>query len=102
PATGLPGVFPDDIALRFNDHVRHHLLHFPDIVVRPGGMTFGSGHSSSVPEADREYLPQLELRLEMAAAQIELGEPLHLAWILMNKSETPIVVPSDIRTEAQH
>lgn len=104
PATGAPGVFPDQIALRFNDHVRHHLIQFPDIVVRPGGMTFGSGHSSTVPEADRQYLSprELELRLEPVATRIELGEPLQLAWILMNKSEGPVAVPADIRVEAQH
>ena len=51
PASGDPGVFPTDIALRFNRHVRHHLVHFPDIVVHPGGMSFGTGHSATVPES---------------------------------------------------
>ena len=40
PATGEPGVFPDDINLAINDHVRHHLIHLPDPVVRPGGWPF--------------------------------------------------------------
>lgn len=104
PTTGDPGVFPDDIALRFNDHVRHHLIHFPDIVVRPGGMTFGSGHNSTVPEADRYYFPaeQLELLLNPAFTQIELGEPLPLAWELINHANDPIPVPTDLRTEAYH
>jgi hypothetical protein len=103
PATGAPGVFPDNINLRFNEHVRHHLVHFPDIVVRPGGMTFGSGHSSVVPEADRQYFSaqELELRLEPVEAQIQIGEPLRLAWTLVNHSQVPIPVPSDIRVEAQ-
>ena len=39
-----PGVFPDDISLKFNSHVKHHLVHFPDPVVRPGGMGFEAGH----------------------------------------------------------
>ena len=70
PATGEPGIFPDNIKLEFNDHVTHHLVHFPDIVVRPGGMTFGSGHSSPVPEADRYFFAaeQLELTLEPSKA----------------------------------
>jgi hypothetical protein len=104
PTTGEPGVFPDNINLGFNEHVRHHLVHFPDIVVRPGGMTFGSGHSSVVPEADRQYVSEqeLELRLEPVETQIELGEPLQLAWTLVNRSEAPIPVPSDVRIEAQH
>ena len=83
-----PGVFPDDINLAFNDHVRHHLVHFPDISVRPGGMTFGSGHSSTVPEADRYYFEpdELALTLDPVEAQIELAEPLELHWTLKNTS----------------
>src|SRR5207249_11065088 len=65
PFTGEPGVFPTEIALRFNDHVRHHLVHFPDIVVRPGGMTFGTGHSSTVPQADRYYFAKSQLDLTL-------------------------------------
>lgn len=104
PTTGAPGVFPNDIALRFNEHVRHHLAHFPDIVVRPGGMTFGSGHSSQVPEADRYYFSaqELELTLDLREDHIELGEPLQLSWTLLNQSAAPLPVPSDISIEAQH
>jgi hypothetical protein len=104
PGSGLPGVFPDNIALRFNDHVRHHMIHFPDVTVRPGGMTFGSGHSSTVPEADRHYFAEehLQLRLEPGSKQIELGEPFQLAWILTNTASVPIAVPSDINIEAHH
>lgn len=104
PTTGAPGVFPDNIALQFNDHVRHHLVHFPDIVVRPGGMTFGSGHISVVPETDRYYFaPQeLELKVDLGATPIELGEPLQLSWTLLNRSSAAIPAPSDISIEAQH
>jgi hypothetical protein len=101
---GPPGVFPDDISLSFNNHVRHHLIHWPDPVLRPGGMTFGSGHSSSVPSADRLYFAadELELDLHVAADHIELGEPLRLSWTLTNRTDVAIPVPSDIGVEAQH
>jgi hypothetical protein len=104
PATGAPGVFPDQINLAFNEHVRHHLIHFPDPVVRPGGMTFGTGHSSSVPEADRYYFEPDELALELQPSEslLELGEPLELAWTLTNTSRRPLPVPADISVEAQH
>jgi len=104
PATGAPGVFPDQINLAFNDHVRHHLVHFPDVVVRPGGMTFGSGHSSSVPEADRYYFDpdELALTLDPVEPHIALGEPLELHWTLKNTSRREIPVPSDVGIEAQH
>lgn len=104
PATGAPGVFPDQINLGFNEHVRHHLVHFPDITVRPGGMTFGSGHSSTVPEADRYFFAPDELALELDVKQshIELGEPLELAWTVTNVSGTTLPVPTDVGVEAQH
>lgn len=105
PATGQPGVFPNNIHLGFNAHVRQHLIHFPDPTVRPGGMTFGSGHSSVVPQAsdnDRHYFAteDLELRVVARQKQLQLGEPLQLEWELINNSGGPIPAPTDISTEA--
>lgn len=104
PTTGAPGVFPDQINLAFNDHVRHHLVHFPDPVVRPGGMTFGSGHSSTVPEADRYFFEpdELALTLDPVSPRVALAEPLELRWTLKNTSREEIPIPSDIGIEAQH
>lgn len=104
PTTGDPGVFPDNINLAFNEHVRHHLVHFPDIAVRPGGMTFGSGHSSTLPQADRTFFSasELELVVDVDSSRIELGEPLQLSWTLTNRSEQPLPVPNDLTIEAQH
>ena len=104
PTTGAPGVFPDNINLAFNEHVRHHLVHFPDIAVRPGGMTFGSGHSSTLPQADRTYFSasELELTVDVESSRIELGEPLLLSWTLTNRSDEALPVPNDISIEAQH
>lgn len=104
PTTGAPGIFPDNINLGFNDHVRHHLVHFPDIAVRPGGMTFGSGHSSTLPQADRTWFSagELELTLKVDSSRIELGEPLELSWTLTNGTDEPLPVPSDVSVEAQH
>jgi hypothetical protein len=84
--------------------VRHHLVHFPDVAVRPGGLTFGSGHSSTLPQADRTYFSasELELALEVDSSRIELGEPLQLTWTLTNRSDEPLPVPSDLTFEAQH
>ena len=104
PATGQPGVCPTNINLGFNEHVKHPLIHFPDPTVRPGGMTFGSGHSSFVPSADqdRHYLSadDLELRVTTQQTQVALGEPVQLAWELVNNSSEAIPVPNDISTEA--
>ena len=102
PTTGAPGVFPDNINVGSNDHVRHHLIHFPDPVVRPGGMTFGSGHISTVPEADRHYFPpdELALDIEIEDDHIDLGEPLLLRWRLTNRTDVELPVPTKISLEA--
>lgn len=102
---GPPGIFPDDINLAFNAHVRRHLIHWPDPLVRPGGHTFGSGHGGpAIPSPDRQYFTahELELRIDLASEAIEIGEPLKVAWTLTNNSQMAIPVPTDVSLEAQH
>jgi len=103
---GPPGVFPDNINLGFNDHVRHHLIHFPDPAVRPGGMTFGTGHSSTVPQSDLDryfFTPdEMELSVQAMKNRIKIGEPCEVDLELTNKSNVDIPTPTDIGTEAQH
>jgi hypothetical protein len=69
-----------------------------------GGMTFGSGHSSTVPETDRRYFAPNELSLELQVADdhIELGEPLSLRWQLTNRINLEVPAPTDISLPAQH
>jgi hypothetical protein len=103
PTTGAPGVFPDQIRLAVNQHVRHHMIHFPDPLVRPGGHTFASGHTSVVPQADKYAFGPGELALEVKVGQeggIALGEPLLLSWRLTNTGQEPLPVPTDIGTSA--
>ena len=103
PATGAPGIFPDQIRLAVNQHVRHHMIHFPDPLVRPGGHTFASGHTSVVPQADKYAFGPGELALEVTAGQagsIALGEPLMLSWKLTNTGQETLPVPTDIGTAA--
>lgn len=104
PASGAPGVFPTNINLAFNTHVRRHLIHWPDPVVRPGGHTFNSGHGgAAIPSADLQRFgaDELDLRLNLSGS-VELGEPLQLQWTLTNTSAAPIAVPSDLGLGAQH
>jgi hypothetical protein len=67
-------------------------------------MTFGSGHSSTLPQADRTYFSasELELTLDVDSSRIELGEPLQLSWTLTNRTDEPLPVPNDLSIEAQH
>ncbi len=97
------GTFPDGIVLDFNDHVRHHLIHLPDIVIRPGGMTWTAGHNGiPVPQSDTEgdeiYVdhPALELKLAAGKGRVKLGEPLELTWELQNVSDAATWMPGDL------
>jgi hypothetical protein len=100
------GTFPNDIFLGFNDHVRHHLIHLPDIVIRPGGMTFNAGHNGiPVPQADTDgdemYIdhPGLDLKFAAKKLRVRIGEPLHLEWELKNVSDEAIWLPGDLSIE---
>jgi hypothetical protein len=104
-----PNVFPDDISLKFNAHVKRHLVHFPDSVVRPGGMTFTIGHEPTldpVPQADvgRYFFApnQLELNIQTSKNRLQIGEPYEIDLELSNKSNVDIPLPTDISTSAQH
>ena len=104
---GAGGTFPADIKLDFNEHVRHHLQHLPDPVVRPGGMTFTAGHngipipSTDEPEGVQEVVehPFLKLSLRAKKHRVKIGEPLPLEWELTNAGDTSIRAPNFVGIE---
>ncbi|MFF7845340.1 hypothetical protein ACFZC6_42360 [Streptomyces ossamyceticus] len=103
PATGAPGVFPDQINLGFNPTVRNHLAHMPDPVVRPGGWPFASWFPAGAPQAsDRNLFRSDELDFEVwaEAGRVPLGAPVTVSWRLTNTSQGELVVPTDLRMEA--
>lgn len=102
--SGDPGVFPDDIKLKVNTNVRHHLAHFPDPVVRPGGHTFSSWTATPVPAADRFEVGEELLALDVRTTddRVELGEPVLLAWELTNTGAVDTAVPSEVTTESTY
>ncbi|WP_143587700.1 hypothetical protein [Streptomyces alboverticillatus] len=103
PATGAPGVFPDQINLGFNTTVRNHLAHMPDPVIRPGGWPFASWFPSGAPQAsDRNLFYPNELRFEVKAEtdHAPLGAPVTVSWKLTNTSGAALMVPNDLRMEA--
>jgi hypothetical protein len=101
------GTFPVDINLDFNEHVRHHLQHLPDPVVRPGGMTFTAGHngipvpSVDEPEGAQEIIehPFLKLTLRAKKERLKIGEPLPLSWKLTNTGHSAIRAPNFVGIE---
>ena len=58
-----------------NVTVRHHVVHMPDPVVRPGGWPFASWFGATVPQAsDRHLFEPSELELTV------VGPPLRSPW----------------------
>jgi hypothetical protein len=103
--TGEAGVFPDDIRLEVNEHVRHHLIHMPDICVRPGGMTFGSGHGGGfVPERDRYVfgIDELMLTVDVLENNVAIGEPVQIRYRVTNTGTESLPVPGDISIESTY
>ena len=103
PATGEPGVFPDQIKIAHNTTVRHHLNHMPDPVIRPGGWPFASWFPTGAPQAaDRHDFAPSELTLTVTAGteRVALGQPLDLSWTMTNTSGVPLRAPNDVSTEA--
>ena len=103
PATGAPGVFPDQINLVHNATVRNHLNHMPDPVIRPGGWPFSSWFPTGSPQAaDQHQFDSTELSLDVTSAtdHLALGQPLDLSWTLKNESGGPLVAPNDVSVEA--
>ncbi|MEO5685492.1 MAG: hypothetical protein ABIQ88_22790 [Chitinophagaceae bacterium] len=102
--TGAPGVFPTNIHLGFNAHCRHHLIHFPDPVVRPGAMNWTAGHpalgGAFAPSADggRIFISADAVRftIKTQSEQVKIGEPLLIAWEVENNSQEDIPMPNDI------
>ena len=94
------GTYPDDIRFAFNEHNRHHLIHFPDVVVRPGGEDFEFGHDTDfAPEAmDNADAAGLKLNIRPGSNRLKLGEPLTLRIELLNDGGNTIHVPQNIGT----
>jgi hypothetical protein len=103
PATGAPGVFPDQINLAHNTTVRHHLNHMPDPVIRPGGWPFASWFPTGAPQASDRHLfdaSELDLAVNCESETVSLGEPVGISWTMTNRCGVPLVAPNDISTEA--
>lgn len=104
PTSGEPGVFPDQINLAVNTTVRHHLVHMPDPVIRPGGWPFGSWFGTNVPEASDRYRfdsSELGLAVTLAGDGVVLGQPVELSWALTNHSGAGLLAPNNVSLEGQ-
>jgi hypothetical protein len=99
-ALGTAGVFPDGIALAFNDTVKRHLRHQPDPTVRPGAMDFFGAAVAAPEPADVAWIETAELALEVSSRRVRLGQPVTLRYRLSNQGRMPLAVPETLDTES--
>ena len=96
---GAEGTFPDGINLAFNQTVKHHLRHYPDPAVRPGGMDYFGATVNAPQPADVDWVSNVRLDVVPSTQQARLGQPITLEWTLTNESAGPVAVPDRIDTE---
>jgi hypothetical protein len=95
------GTYPNDINFAFNAHNTHHLIHAPDVVVRPGGEDFMFGHDANfAPEAQDDARDRgVTLRVAASDGRLKLGQPLVVNVELVNGGATPVLVPAILGTK---
>ncbi len=99
------GTYPDDIRFEFSPHHKHHFIHAPDVVVRPGGEDFGYGHHGAgfnPEDAEDAAAIGLQLSMDTVRNHIKLGEPLVLKIALSNNGNGPVKVPESIAWTSMH
>jgi hypothetical protein len=99
-----PQQFPDNIEWSFSPRDIRLLCHFPDIAVRPGGISFGTPHQrlpvnvrDEVVEADG-----LELKVSALNEVIPIGAPVRINFSLINRSEEDREVPGSLSMKTGH
>jgi hypothetical protein len=93
--------FPDNIKWSFTDDDARRLKHWPDPVVRPGGMPFGFSHTAPTmpPIHNAVEMPNVELSVTPTLNEVPLGAPVRLELSLRNSSReenVQVQVPADI------
>lgn len=87
------GAFWDVVEWSFHADDLWRLRHWPDPVIRPGGLPFDD---YSVYDASAQLLAasdQIELTVQPVSASVPLGAPIRLELTLHNKSGEPVLAP---------
>jgi len=91
-----PVQFPDNIQWSHAPDDQKRLRHFPDIWVRPGGISFGKDYPALLP--DDMIIPDKELVLKVSPEEetVPIGAPVRLNYSLVNISNNAKLVPKDL------
>ena len=91
--------FPGNISWAFHADNLKQLRHYPDPFVRPGSVAFGLASNATPPitPTDLEIeLEELSLEVTPLLAEVPLGAPVRVNYRLVNNSDQPIEVPTDL------
>ena len=91
--------FPNNVQWAFAPEDAKRLRHYPDVFVRPGGVSFGGASTTAPPitPTDLEVeLSELELRVSPLLEAVPLGAPVRVNIELTNTSDQPVVAPASL------
>jgi hypothetical protein len=90
---GGPVPFPDNALWSFAPDDSHRLRHWPDIVVRPGGLAWGGGGDAPVSSFLSDHFG---LKVTAAPTAVPAGTSVHLQLELANVIGQPVMAPTTI------
>lgn len=97
-----PRQFPENIEWSFSPRDIHMLCHFPDIAIRPGGISFGTPHHHLPVNARDEVIEAdgLELNVSPLNEVVPIGAPVRVNFSLINRSKEKKLVPGSLRMKS--
>jgi hypothetical protein len=91
-----PVQFPNNIVWAHSPDDQYCLRHLPDIIVRPGGVPFGVGHSPLSPPDSSQGMDGLVLHITPLMEAIPLGAPARINLELKNISSQVMAIPGSL------
>jgi hypothetical protein len=88
--------FPGNITWDFHPHNKHHIKHWPDIYVRPGGVAFAQAHGTTPIAPDDIGFDAEGITCEVLPVResFPIGAPVRFNVRLTNTLAVPVAVPA--------
>jgi hypothetical protein len=97
------GPFPRQIKWAYADDDLKRLRHWSDMFIRPGGLQFTAGYTTTLPITPTDLnveMPDLELKVKPLLTEVPLGAPVRIELELTNQGDMPIDVPESINLKS--
>jgi hypothetical protein len=97
------GPFPRQIKWAYADDDLQRLRHWSDVFIRPGGLQFTAGYTTTMPITPTDLnveMPDLTLKVKPLLTEVPLGAPVRIELELTNHGDVPIDVPESINLKS--